>query len=69
MTDATTARLTDARTILLRAALDLPECETKACVQMALAACGDALDAHGKARTQHHMEVLADALAAPGGEI
>lgn len=48
MTDSTTARLIDARTLLVRAAVELPECEAKHSIHLALAACGDALDAYGK---------------------
>lgn len=46
MTDSVTARIQDARTILVRAACDLPESEVKHAIHLALAACGDALDAH-----------------------
>jgi hypothetical protein len=46
MTDAVTARIYDARTILQRACVSLPEGETRSSLQLALAACGDALDAY-----------------------
>jgi hypothetical protein len=46
LTDAVTARIVDARTILQRACVSLPEGETRSSLQLALAACGDALDAY-----------------------
>lgn len=44
------------------------EGEAKSCLGLALAACGDALDALKLARTGRHLEVIADALAAPGSD-
>jgi hypothetical protein len=46
MTDAVVARIVDARTILTRAAIELPDGQARQCIHLALAACGDALDAH-----------------------
>lgn len=46
MTDSVTARIVDARTLLSRAAQSLPESEAKHAIYLALAACGDALEAH-----------------------
>lgn len=70
MTDVPTARLIDARTIALRACLDLPDGEAKMRAQVALAALGDAIEQRSTdlelKRTLGHLEVLADALAAPG---
>lgn len=46
MIDSLTARLTDARTILTRAAVEVADGEVRASIHLALAACGNALEAH-----------------------
>lgn len=67
--NAVKAHLEDARWALVRAAVAVPEGEAKSATHNALAAVQDALDAWETERTQKHLEVLADALAAPGGEV
>lgn len=69
--DAVTARTRVAIFALSHAKVDASG-ETKECLTLALTACGDALNAHVReqklAQKRQHLEVLADALAAPGGE-
>jgi hypothetical protein len=48
MSDAVTARITDARTLLSRAVVFLPPGDAKDQVMLAWTACGDALDALDK---------------------
>jgi hypothetical protein len=48
MSDAVTARIHDARTLLQRACVGLPPGETRSSLLIALAACGDALDAYNE---------------------
>lgn len=52
MTDAVTARITDARTLLSRAVVVLPPGDAKDQIMLAWTACGDALDALDAAKAE-----------------